>query len=281
MKFIKLSTKNDYESYIESEKEILNYQHFYAKSMLLDDRKDFKVRGYSWTAEKEVMFECRYPPDNKKQINWRETLKCPETNLNNRSRFSQMAIDIFGNVSSESNIYLMEQTTSLYKFLKKNYDSLTGSEFLDKQCKLGSYNKDGIRNEDATDLSFKSNSLDLVLSFDVFEHVPDFIDAFKECNRVLKDSGSMIFSVPFNPKSDTNIIRSQLKKDGSIEHLLKPQYHGDPTTKKGILCFQDFGWEVLENLKNVGFASAYVIAGSSIPLANFGTQLIIVANKNN
>lgn len=50
---------------------------------------------------------------------------------------------------------------------------------------------------DASKLKFYSdNSFDLVVSFDVFEHIPEDKKAINEAFRVLKKGGFLIFSVP-------------------------------------------------------------------------------------
>ena len=45
---------------------------------------------------------------------------------------------------------------------------------------------DGTRIEDATSTSFENNSLELITSNQVFEHIPDDLSAFRECYRILK-----------------------------------------------------------------------------------------------
>lgn len=49
---------------------------------------------------------------------------------------------------------------------------------------------------DGAHLPFASASVDLVLSFEVLEHVPDESVALNEIHRVLKPRGEIIFSVP-------------------------------------------------------------------------------------
>ncbi len=49
---------------------------------------------------------------------------------------------------------------------------------------------------DATKLDFKDSSFDVVLSFDVFEHVRNDAAAIKESFRVLRKGGYLIFTVP-------------------------------------------------------------------------------------
>ena len=53
--------------------------------------------------------------------------------------------------------------------------------------------------------------------------------------------------------SEKNIVRAVIR-DGEIHHLLPPEYHGDPLSAEGCLCFYDFGWELLEDLRAAGWA---------------------------
>ena len=45
-------------------------------------------------------------------------------------------------------------------------------------------------------LPFKTGSFDLVLALDVIEHVEDDLHALAECNRILKDEGLLVVTVP-------------------------------------------------------------------------------------
>lgn len=49
---------------------------------------------------------------------------------------------------------------------------------------------------DATKLPYKSDFFDMVVSFDVFEHISDDAAAVSETRRVLKKNGRLLFSVP-------------------------------------------------------------------------------------
>jgi len=46
------------------------------------------------------------------------------------------------------------------------------------------------------DLNFKNNSFDIVLSFDVFEHILNINKHFKETKRVLKSNGHYLLQIP-------------------------------------------------------------------------------------
>ena len=49
---------------------------------------------------------------------------------------------------------------------------------------------------DGTALPFEANSFDAAIGLDVFEHIKDDVQAFRECARVLKPGGILVLSVP-------------------------------------------------------------------------------------
>ena len=49
---------------------------------------------------------------------------------------------------------------------------------------------------DACDLPYRDDFFDVVVSFDVFEHIKNDFQAIREVHRVLKSGGVLIFAVP-------------------------------------------------------------------------------------
>jgi SAM-dependent methyltransferase len=97
--------------------------------------------------------------------------------------------------------------------------------------------EDGSVMEDITHLTFSDGSLDLIVSSDVLEHVPDAAAAFRESFRVLRAGGAHVFTVPFEQRT---LRRAEL--DGaSVRHIEPPEYHADPLDPQGILAFWHFG----------------------------------------
>ena len=112
-----------------------------------------------------------------------------------------------------------------------------------------------VRHEDLRKLSFGDNSLDLIISTEIFEHIPGPYDAFREVHRVLKPSGMHIFTVPFVADSLKDEMHAELVEGGEVKWLNdgEPLYHVDGVRPEGIPVFQIFGQEVAFNLCNMGF----------------------------
>ena len=151
-----------------------------------------------------------------------------------------------------------------------------GSEFLKNAVPLGGL-KDGIRNEDVTSLTFEKECFDAVCTCDVLEYAFDYKKALLEFARALKPSGWLILSAPFQHNSDT-LIRARLREDGSVEHLMPPEYHGDPLSSQGCLCVYRYGWDILQE---AGFSWAGCISywSEEYGYMGLGEQMHIIGRK--
>jgi len=127
----------------------------------------------------------------------------------------------------------------------------TCSEFLDG-VEGGTITTDDLMCQDLQHLRFHNDEFDLLISQDVFEHVPDAEAGFREVFRVLKPGGRHIFTVPYHPRRPETLVRAELTPDG-IRHLLPPDYHGDPRRPGGALAFRDFGGDLPATLTAIGF----------------------------
>jgi hypothetical protein len=251
---------------------------------LIANHDSFTVAGWCFVCRKQVGFHVdfsySYHVDGELTPNWREHLNCTSCGLNNRMR---AAIQIFEQecFPHELNqIYVTEQSTPLFQAMQARYPNLNGSEYLGDRVPFGTTDSKGIRNESIVNLTFPSNTFDHILSFDVLEHVPDYKHGFVECLRCLKPGGSLLFTVPFTAKPDT-LVRARKNSDGTISHLLPPEYHGDPLNTQGCLCFYHFGWDFLDELRNLGFQDTLALIYWSRELGYLGngSQIIFKAQK--
>ena len=164
--------------------------------------------------------------------------------------------------------------------MQRYFPLLVGSEFLADGTKSGNYNTDGIRHEDATQLSFLNNSFEVVLSFECLEHIPNYRAALSEFSRVLKPGGLLMISAPFQIDLSATLTRAIIETDGNIKHLETPEYHGDPINGEGILCLYHFGWDILNVIRESGFSSASVLVYNSPSFGYLGgPQTIFLARK--
>lgn len=252
----------------------------FERSLQPSDRAPFTVPGFSYPAGEAVQFTADFLYAADGQVNWRERLVCPITGLNNRLRaVVHLAGSELGLLPYES-IYITEQVTPLYDYLQRRYPAIVGSEYLGESVKLGGLDSRGVRNEDLTQLTFRDESFDVVLSFDCFEHMPDFPTGMREMARVTKVGGRMLWSVPFRADRHDNLCRASLSKDGTLTHHEPPEYHGDPLSADGCLCYTHFGWEMLDQVRQCGFSDAYAVAYWSDIFGYLGVeQFMFVAIK--
>jgi SAM-dependent methyltransferase len=153
-------------------------------------------------------------------------------------RYELLAIEIktrFGEKLSEKNVLELDPHSPLRRILSR---ARTYTRSFYETGKTGGFARaDGAACEDVTALTFENESLDLIVSSDVLEHVPFLDKAFSETARVLRPGGAHLFTVP--PRAKTK-RRSEVV-EGRVEHIETPEYHRDPLFANGILAFWDVG----------------------------------------
>ena len=105
----------------------------------------------------------------------------------------------------------------------------------------------GFRNEDLEQLTFADQSIDLHVSQDVFEHIFDPAQAFREIARTLKPGGAHIFTTPLVNKISPTQWCARRGPDAEIEHLIDPpEYHGNPVSAEGSLVTVHWGYDIVK-----------------------------------
>lgn len=105
--------------------------------------------------------------------------------------------------------------------------------------------RDSVYCVDLRQIPFESNSFDAIISEDVFEHIADYPQAFREIYRVLKPGGVHIFTVPVHEG------RATVSRKGNPNVV----YHGDFLRDSGALVVTDFGDDLPAILKQYGFST--------------------------
>ncbi len=193
--------------------------------------------------------------------NWRESLICPVCGLNNRQRAIAWALKRamekkLGAEGRRVDLYMAEQVTRMYALLSGWNESVVcvGSEYLGDELAGGTV-VDGLRHENAEQLSFEDGSFDFVLSAEVLEHVNSPQRAIAEIYRVLRPGGELFLSIPFDFTRKHNSTRARIE-NRNIVHLAEPAYHGNPLSADGSLVFTDFGWEFVGEIERTGLENS-------------------------
>ena len=275
----RIHTIEEYKLFKKNNEDTLRDIWLSEKALTPPIKKEFFYKGFSYPAKEVVDFMVDFEYSDGIHVNWRERLVCPKTNFSNRLRACIHFADFELGILPYHKLYITEQVTPLYRYFKEHIPTTVGSEFLGTNIPSGTV-RDGIRHEDMTRHSFADKSFDFYLSFECFEHIPDFRQSFREAHRVLKDDGALFFTVPFVPGHYESIIRATISPGGEITHLLEPEYHGDPVNGSGILCFTHFGWQMLDDLRGVGFRDVYALIYWSDSFGYLGgEQIIFIAKK--
>lgn len=245
--------------------------------------------GWCRVCERYVDFLFARPDYDGPPI-WREQLACTGCGFIMRHRLGlDLLLQVVMTMDRPPRVFLTEHASPRFVWASQRWPDVIGSEFApdaSTRLRLGRYlaGLQGIaaaeiRHEDCTALNLTDASQDSVITFDVLEHVPDYRAALREFSRVLAPGGWLILSVPFDYGADETVTRARLRDDGVIEHLLPPEYHGDPTSDNGCLAFYAFGWSLLDDMRAAGFREAWAVDAWSPVWGWLGASGLIVAQR--
>ena len=281
MDFVKIRSFDEFKQYsperrirLEVEKRIgLEHRH---------DKKWFTI-GYCELCERSTLFELNWFLSKNDIPNYRGVFNCQYCKLPNRKRFMLSYLKkILNNSNTPKNIFMYEAVTHVFNYAKDHFKNheIMGSEFFGYDKKPGQTVK-GIRHEDALNLSLDDNSVDIIVSNDVYEHVPNISLALSEAYRILSDNGLLLISIPFFAMKEITVQRAELSNNNQIEHILPESYHMNPISKDGSLVFYDYGWDFLNFLKQSNFKDAYMLGYYSMSCGYIGNglQFIFIAEK--
>jgi SAM-dependent methyltransferase len=99
------------------------------------------------------------------------------------------------------------------------------------------------RNEDLERQTFADESFDIVITQDVFEHLFHPGRAMREIARTLRPGGFALMTVPVVRGWGPTQRRARIVH-GQVEHLLPPEYHGNPVGDGRSLVTVDWSYHI-------------------------------------
>lgn len=206
---------------------------------------------------REPISNIRIPPGSLQNIqSWREGLVFRGVSSRIRAVMLQIEDIINDQRLASPRIFAAESLTPFALRMRGIFPRFWGSEFtLDPKQREWMY---PIPFEDLQALTLRSNSFDVVSTNEVLEHVPSIDKSLSEIYRVLKPGGYHAGTVPFAFFEHRSIVRARLNEHGGIDHILDPEYHGDPMNEGGVLVFETPGWDIIDRAKAAGFSDAYM-----------------------
>ncbi len=142
------------------------------------------------------------------------------------------------------------------------------------------YKNEEILCQNIEEMSFENNAFDLFITQDVFEHILNPDDAFKDICRVLKKDGKHIFTVPRDINLEKSMHRAKEGLRGDIILTQEPIYHKNPVDKDGSLVTFDYGKDLEDlickasNMKT----QVYINKAENRQLGNLPTE-VFISNK--
>jgi hypothetical protein len=157
----------------------------------------------------------------------------------------------------DKSTYLAEAVTGFALWMKHHITHLTMSEFLDD---VNEASQLSIDHQDLCHLTYASETFDLVVISELFEHVYDLPKALREVLRVLRPGGRLLSTFPMALGQRESIIKAVWNASTKKAELIdSPDYHGDPIRPDlGSLVYQIPGWELLNDALEIGFHNSLI-----------------------
>lgn len=143
----------------------------------------------------------------------------------------------------------------------------------------------GVRHEDLENPSFSEPTFDVVISADVYEHIPHPYTSLQRLHKAIKVGGALVLVVPFAAGTPDDIVMARKLPNGTVingpgnENLKPPMYHGTAFhPAPGWLVYNIFGQNLLKMMCKIG----YSVTVHHVMDKNYGIyelQFVIVAWK--
>lgn len=253
---LSFQSKDEYDSYRKQHPKVFEQVWFW--QMHFGNKPDiFTFPGICEVCDAVTNFSAIPRPNNhevfRNRVQWWESATCEKCRMSQRDR--AIARTLIESVAVDSAIHHLGHFSNLRKWLNTRYPHST----------VGHFSLENMKRTVAGDLGHQSSaapphtdgSLDLIISVEVLEYVPDVVQSLAEYSRVLRNGGRALLAVPWvGQEKYEHLVRAELHPDGSIQNFEPASYHRDAESGEEFLRLRAFGWKVLDDLRQAGFSSA-------------------------
>jgi SAM-dependent methyltransferase len=193
--------------------------------------------------------------------NYRETLLAD--GLNPRQRAVLDLLTTLNLDPATAALYATEGVTDYARRLAARFQRFVGSEYAPTEAEQKRIAP--VVHQDLANLSFPDDCFDVIISNEVFEHLPDLPKSLAELARVTRAGGTLLATFPFLPFVEISLVKARMQPDGEIEYLMEKEFHGNPMIPDGgSLVFQIPAWDIAEMAVTAGFLRSEFVLVSSL-----------------
>jgi SAM-dependent methyltransferase len=195
-----------------------------------------------------TIFLCTVPGDR-----WiRSCLFCrstPKYRALYHALTSYLGADLRASLDRGASVYELTASSPIYRCLRAHAGYSCSAYMSDRP--FGIEIRPRVWNQDVQRLTFPDVSFDVVISSETMEHVRRPWSGFAEIHRVLKPGGVHCFTIPYRKDCPT---RSRVDSSRAEDVYILPKvYHQDPYRAADSLVFTEFGSDLVELLRPLGF----------------------------
>lgn len=198
--------------------------------------------------------------------------------LENRDYIGKSLNSVAKNITMKNYIIYEPDNRGPVHHSLKYYQKYVCSEYFPERELGKMFNN--IRNEDLHNLSFSNNSLNMIITQDIFEHLPIPDRAFREIYRVLKSKGVHILTVPLGKISGRRKKTIKLIDENENILVFPVRYHQDIIDRSRSKVYTEWGYDLLDSLSGIGFFSFIVHFTNDLRNGIYGNNDIIISIKN-
>ena len=170
-------------------------------------------------------------------------------------RQRHLALVIKDNINlSGINHHIFESNTPLSDLLKNKFNFSVSSYWTSKE--RPSYLDSSVMFLDLLNLDLRDNFYDTFVHSDCLEHIFDYKKSLSECLIKLRPGGKLIFSVPFFAMPNTNVRARYINSE--LVLLQDAEWHGDVGNQGPILTFYNFGLDLFDQIREIGFSKVMI-----------------------